>query len=283
MTAFMEVATVVRASGLIVGAGMVISTLEFIANIRECRADGLFSWEVWRETKWKKHPRLKRLANPFLAYPGVLIVLLVRLALIALWLVELARGGTGNPLLLTAVVATQLYVNGRYPAGKDGSDQMSTIVLIMLAMIAWFPSRPVIAVACIVFIAFQSVLSYLTAGVAKLISPQWRSGDIILAVIGTETYGSPFVTRLLRDHKLVRRFMNYSTMAFESLIVLALLLPHPWNAWFLVIPLAFHLACAVTMGLNIFIFAFAATYPALLYVSNHLHKIVAVISNCHCG
>ncbi|HJW95475.1 MAG TPA: HTTM domain-containing protein [Thermoanaerobaculia bacterium] len=279
----MDVATVARVSGLLIGAGIAISTLEFIANIRQCRSDGLFSWEVWRETKWRSHPRLKRAANPLFAYPGVLIVLLARLALIALLLFELSRGSRLDPILLTAIVATQLYINFRYPCGKDGSDQMSTIVLIMLCLIAWFPARPVIAVACVVFIAFQSLLSYLTAGIAKLVSPDWRSGDVILGVVGTRTYGSRFMAGLLRDHKLLRRTMNYSTIAFESLIVLALVLPHPWNAYFLVIPLIFHVACAVMMGLNIFVFAFAATFPALLYVSNHLHKIVALIGSCNCG
>jgi len=283
MTGFMDVATVARVSGLVVSAGLAISTLEFIANIRECRSDGLFSWEIWRETKWRKHPRLKATFNPLFAYPGVLIVLLVRMALIALLMFQLSGGSRLDPIVMTALMASQLYVNFRYPAGKDGSDQMSTIVLVMLCMIAWFPARPVIAIACVVFMAFQSGLSYLTAGVAKLISPDWRSGDIILGVIGTETYGSRFMAGLLRDHKFLRRGMNYSTIAFESLIVFALLLPHPWNAWFLVIPLIFHVACAVMMGLNIFTFAFAATFPALLYVSNHLHKIVAMISSCGCG
>lgn len=283
MTDFMDVATVARVSALIVGAGLAVSTLEFIANIRECRKDGLFSWEFWRETKWRKHPRLKAIANPFFAYPGVLIVLLARLALIGLLLYQLSRGSRLDPILMTALVASQLYINFRYTVGKDGSDQMSTIVLLMLCGIAWFPERPVIAIACVVFMAFQSVLSYLTAGIAKLISPDWRSGDIILGVIGTETYGSRFMAGLLREHKFLRRAMNYSTIAFESLIVLALVLPSPWNAWFLVIPLMFHVACAAMMGLNIFIFAFAATFPALLYVSNHLHRIATVIGSCNCG
>ncbi|MDC0722096.1 HTTM domain-containing protein [Nannocystis bainbridge] len=283
MSEFMEVATVARVSGLVVGAGMAISTLEFLANLRECRSDGLFSWEFWRETKWRRLPALKRLTHPLFAYPGVLTVLLARLGLIALLLVELARGGPLDPAVLTALVATQLYVNFRYPVGKDGSDQMSTIVLFMLAVIAWFPDRPVITVACVVFIAFQSLLSYLTAGVAKLVSPDWRSGDIILGVIATETYGSRFMAGLLRDHKLLRRTMNHSTIVFESLIVLVLVLPPPWNAYFLVIPLIFHAACAAMMGLNIFIFAFAATYPALLFVSNHLHEIAAMLGRSDCG
>jgi hypothetical protein len=277
MTGFMDVASVARMSGLIAGTGMAISTLEFIANIRQCRNDGLFSWAIWRESKWSKHPRLRTLTHPLFDFPGVLFVLLVRLSLIGGLLYGLSRGTRLDPVLLTALVATQFYVSFRYPAGKDGSDQMSTIVLVMLCVISWFPARPVIGVACIVFIAFQAVLSYLTAGVAKLISPHWRSGDIILGVLGTETYGSRFMAGLLRDHTFVRRSMNYATMAFELLIFLALLLPFPWNAYFLAIPLIFHASCSVMMGLNIFIFAFAATFPPLLYVSNHLHRIAAMV------
>jgi hypothetical protein len=278
---FMDPRSVARVTGLVLGAGLTISTLEYLANLRQCGDDGLYSWNIWKETKFRKRPRLKSLTYPLFDVPGVVAVLLARLAMIALLAFQLWLGNPLDAVLLTALVATQFYVNFRFPVGKDGSDQMSNIVLIMLFLMAWFPGRPLIVNACTVFIAFQALASYLTSGVAKLISPYWRSGDIILGVLSTETYGSPLAASVLREHKIVRRTMNYATIAFESLIFITLLLPYPYNVYSLAVPLAFHLGCSFLMGLNVFPFAFAATFPALIYLSNHLHRIWQMLGRCY--
>jgi hypothetical protein len=281
MLDFLDPRSVARLTGLVLGAGMIISTLEYIANLRQCGENGLYSWNIWKENKFRKTPRLKRATYPLFDVPGVLTVLLARLALIVLFLFQLWQDSRLDPVVLTALLATQGYVNFRFPIGKDGSDQMTNIVMVMLFLMAWFPGRPLIVNACIVFIAFQSVASYLTAGVAKLISPHWRSGDIILGVLSTETYGSRLAAGVLRENKLVRRTMNHATIAFESLIFVTLLLPYPYNVYSLAVPLAFHLGCSFLMGLNVFPFAFAATFPALIYVSNHLHRIWQMLGRCY--
>jgi hypothetical protein len=44
----------------------------------------------------------------------------------------------------------------------------------------------------------------------------------------------------------------------------------PWRLLFLGWGVAFHLGCAVVMGLNNFLWAFIATYPALLFAADWL-------------
>jgi hypothetical protein len=280
MLEFWELSFIVRVTGFVLGIGLAISTLEYISNIRQCGPEGLFSWAVWRETQVRNSPVVRKFTDPIFNSNGVLVVLLTRLPLIAALIHAAWEGDLLNPALLSALILTQLYVNFRFPVGKDGSDQMSSIVLTMLFIISWFPENRVIVNACVVFIAFQSVVSYMTAGIAKLISPQWRSGDVILQIVSTETYGCRSMARTLNDHVFFRRALNYGTMAFELSILLVFFLPHPFNAAFLLVPLAFHAGCAWSMGLNVFVFAFAAALPSVLYVSNQIHYLLRTLERC---
>jgi hypothetical protein len=51
-------------------------------------------------------------------------------------------------------------------------------------------------------------------------------------------------------------------------------LPYPciWIA--LIAAGAFHLGCALIMGLNSFLFAFTATYPAIYFVAGQVSSII---------
>ena len=55
---------------------------------------------------------------------------------------------------------------------------MQTIVLAGLFVYAVAPTDTA-RTAALAFVAGQSVLSYFTAGFAKLISPTWRSGEAV--------------------------------------------------------------------------------------------------------
>ena len=106
------------------------------------------------------------------------------------------------------------------------------------------------------FIALQSVLSYGTAGIAKLVSPIWRRGDAVLGVFSTGVYGLDSVARFLRGRSLVNYLLCWSVMLIESGFLVALLLPFPYAFMFLVWGAGFHLLCAIIMGLNNFLWAF---------------------------
>ena len=58
----------------------------------------------------------------------------------------------------------------RAPLGLDGSDQMSLITFVAVAIYKLFPGDVHIAQASLWFIAIQGCLSYFVAGIAKVIS-----------------------------------------------------------------------------------------------------------------
>jgi len=117
-----------------------------------------------------------------------------------------------------------------------------------------------------VFIAAQAALSYLTAGVAKARSAVWRSGRAIPLIVDTDTYGWPWVAGMLAGRPALARSACWTVIVFECLFAGALVAPEPVRLAALAVGLAFHLGCALVMGLNTFVWAFAATYPCVLAV-----------------
>ncbi|GAA4277264.1 hypothetical protein [Aquimarina mytili] len=275
LTDFNNITVVITLTGIILAVGLIISTLELMALKTQMGNNGLYSWYIWREIKFRKKPRLKK-GLSFLFEPlGLTIAMLFRLGLLLYFIYQLA---TGSGLVLWVVILlflTQLYYHFRLPVGKDGSDQMSSIVLLCLLIIALFPDNKVIVAASLLFIAYQSIVSYLTAGVAKLISKTWRSGTIVFGIFNTKTYGSRHVVQFLKDKPKLIKVLNHSTFIFEVLFFLVLFIPPPYNIFALIIPVTFHFFCAGIMGLNSFVFAFIATYPAVLFVSNGFQKVVS--------
>lgn len=272
---FNNIQILVTFTGVILSIGMIISTLELIFYPKQLNNNGLYSWMIWREMKFRKNVFLKN--NSALAFEatGVTIAMVIRLVLLLYFIYTLLIGEGLVLWVVLLVYATQLYYSFRLPVGKDGSDQMSNIVLTCLVFISLFPQSKIIVSASILFIAYQAIISYITAGVSKLISPTWRNGNIVYGIVNTKTYGSKFIANFLKDRPKVVKFMNHSTFIFEVLFFVVLFIPYPYNIYVLLIPFIFHLLCAWIMGLNSFVFAFLATYPSVIFISNAFQKITS--------
>jgi hypothetical protein len=175
------------------------------------------------------------------------------------------------PVLL--VLASQLYLVARHPVGADGSDQMFSLLLVTLAIATSLAGNPIVLHACLWFTALQAALAYASSGVAKLVSPMWRSGYALFRIVCTETYGAKWAATLLQGRPQLCRFLSWSVIVLEMLFPLVLLLPAPYALVALALPLAFHVGCAVVMGLNSFIWAFPATYPAVIFCAAQLRSL----------
>ena len=115
------------------------------------------------------------------------------------------------------------------------------------------------------YIAVQSTLSYAIAGVAKLVQERWRNGQALGALAQT-SYATPaFVSERLRNPALAR-LCAWSIMGFECAFGLAWLDARICLGC-IAMGALFHLSNAVVLGLNRFFFAWLASYPALLYLS----------------
>jgi hypothetical protein len=157
----------------------------------------------------------------------------------------------------------------RQQLGLDGADQMLVIVLVSAGLGEAFGDTPA-GYAVVSYAALQLVLSYAIAGAAKAISSHWRSGRLLVGITGTIGYGHPRIHLLFQRSPLATKIACWAVIVFEcSAVPLAFL--GVKGAWLIIVAgLCFHIGIAFVMGLNIFLWAFAGCYPALLLLPAQL-------------
>ncbi len=169
---------------------------------------------------------------------------------------------------LTALVCVtaglQLLMMKRNHLANDGSDDMVTVVLVSTA-VALVAVSKVAMVSWAVFLTGQLLLAYFVSGLSKAQSDSWWQGKAVTGVLGTRIFGHPRFAQILDRHPRGGSLVTRGTFFFEIMFPAFLLTPKPVFLGALAAMLAFHLACAVIMGLNTFVWAFAACYPAALW------------------
>jgi hypothetical protein len=146
---------------------------------------------------------------------------------------------------------------------------MTTVVLAGLAIYAFADDQTMRDIG-LGFVAAQSILSYVVAGIAKALSPSWRQGHALRAILNTRTYGHRGAARVLTNAPgWANVTLCWVVIGFECAFGFTPILPT--GALILVLSAGglFHLANAYIMGLNTFFWAFFATYPCILFL-NHL-------------
>lgn len=246
--------------------GISISTIELLYNWKSFQDDRLYSWKVIATRGYfSKKNILHKLAHFLLKYPNFLGVIVFRLIATLLLIVPGIWEFSQAPLFL-ALVLTSLMINYRSPFGQDGSDQMSTIVIIVLFLYHINPQNLIIAEVGIWFIALQSLLSYFTAGFFKSKGDKWTTNPTaVFLIFNTSTYGSKPIAGYLQNKQQAITFLTWSTVAVEVLFPAVLFTGYPGMIIFLGWGLGFHLMNALVMGLNSFLWAFLATYGAIIY------------------
>jgi hypothetical protein len=248
----------------ICGAGILIDALERMVTAGKYRDEGPFSWIILRQRLATLPPPLRGLADQLFQGAGRLMGVLV-IRLIGLAAVVLNPVGSGPFAVgLTVLLITQLYVSIRSANfGATGSDAITLVICggAWLATVA--ADGPLAARAGLWFIAAQACLSYVVGGVSKLTAPKWRSGQAIVEVLSTYTYGSERFHALVRARPWLSRALCWSVMLWETTFPLVLIVPRSLALPLLGAGVLFHLSTAALMGINLFVFAFASTYVAI--------------------
>lgn len=255
----------------ILSIGAAIDAAEILLTPREYAASGIYSWELMRtNNRWSTMGVTSRVLDGLFSQAGfmTLMALQVVVALSVL-------GGLATPLLPEAIFLLFLLrgaINVRHQYGLDGADQMNVIVLASLVLWCVAPS-PLAKEVALWFIAFQSVLSYVTAGVAKAVSPIWRSGAAVRDIVNTRSYGSRIAVGLFDRLPALKPIACWWVILFECTFPLALLSPRLAFFYF-AMGVAFHIGIAATMGLNNFVWPFLATYPAVYIAMTDLRPVL---------
>jgi hypothetical protein len=250
----------------IASVGLIVSSVEWLVPPSKLGRTGLLASGAWGVTAIGRAWRPAGLRLVF----GIRIACALAFLAAAMMGVPLPRFGIA--LFFAALLSLPLrYVEpvGVF-AGMDGAERL-LIAVILAAGGSFIFASPLAVEAALVFIAGQAMIDYASAGWTKLReAASWTSGISMQRVLSSAHYGHPGLASLARRQPAIGRVLSVAMIALEIAVPFALVLPPPVAEGLLVVALGFHLAAAAVMGLNTFVWSFAATYPAILHCRNLL-------------
>lgn len=243
----------------LIALAVLLQSIEQLQLRRACADDGVWRWSILKP-ELAQLPWIVRApftwVFPYRPFVGLLIARAIAAAVL------LATGlGSLAPFLLFCQIAICVRFRGTF---NGGSDYMSVVILLALCV----ARHPSLIRAGLIYIAVQLTLSYVIAGLVKLRQPEWRNGEALGAFLRSGQYGAPaWVASLASPGRC--RLLAVLVIGFETLFPLALIDPRACLA-LIGAGLCFHLANTIVFGLNRFLFAWAAAYPALFFCSQLL-------------
>ncbi|HEY5811635.1 MAG TPA: hypothetical protein VIT23_03160, partial [Terrimicrobiaceae bacterium] len=226
---------------------MFIASVEILALRGEFEDRGLFSWRVLRTLSRATLSVGSGGPRQFISHPFFVPAVTGARALAALVLIFFSNNYALSTACVFAIIVTSIVMYWRAPIGMDGSDQMSLIAFVGVAIAKLFPEDVHVAKASLWFLAIQGCLSYFVAGVAKVVSPVWRSGEAVRRIFGTRTYGSRRSASLVAGRDGVCAALAWLVMLFECSFPLALAFGIVGFAVFAAMGILFHITNALIM------------------------------------
>ena len=165
-------------------------------------------------------------------------------------------------LLLTSIAMTHR-LRGPLCGGSDSMFFQVQIGLLTASLGFLAADLPKLGLA---WIAVQSILSYLLAGWVKIRNLRWRNGAAVQSLLGSN--GPYVVHEAFRSWARMPRVclgIAWATILLEFALSSSIFMPALPARLLLLAGFVFHLMNAMALGLNRFVWAWTATYPALWY------------------
>jgi len=269
--AFKDITFTYQVTLYILSIGLFITSLEDLKTWSVFQSKGILSWKVSKlGLRYTTKSLIAKLLNFCLndkAFKGSIYLRIFGAILLFIFSVF----NIISPSLLIALFFFKILIALRSPYGLDGAYQMHLVILFALSIGSLCGICSKISIISLCFIAGELVISYFISGITKLTSPAWRKSFALNAIFSTRTYGHSLFFRLISQRNVLATSMSWMIFLFETLFFLVIFL-HPMHAIVLLVTgLLFHLFNAVFMGLNDFLFAFSAAYPALIYCIHKIH------------
>jgi len=244
---------------------MTLQTLELLWMKRVFQPKG-----IWREAvlaeEYKIFPPLMSALFQFLFhYRFFVLILLARL--LAGFILPFSIHPAITLTLFTSTWVIGLRFRGVF---NGGSDYMSLIILSGLCFADLFHEVAWAQTAALLYIAVQSLASYVIGGWVKIKDPQWRNGSALIFFLNTPSFCVP--------EKLKRRIsisisaaLSWGIMLFEMGFPALLFFPG-LRIPILSLGVLFHLLNVYGLGLNRFFWIWIATYPSIYFMSEYLAR-----------
>ncbi len=248
-----------RAFMFLLGVSLALQTLEYLVIDRLDRVL-TFDVQIREMPQWPSwwRPMLKRC----FAGPVYRAGLGLRLALSGL----LMLGWHGLPISLS-LMALALLLLFRWRGAFNGGSEFMTLMGLTALLLAdglgpWLGPQQAWR-AALWFLTIQLLTSYFMSGWVKIKHAGWRNGTALPVFLDTGIYG-PLPVRSLLRHPDLARLLSWIFILWEGLFVVVFL--DVRLAWLgCVAGMVFHTLVFRYFGLNRFLWAWLATYPALIY------------------
>lgn len=248
-----------------------ISSLESLRLREHYKDSGLFAWRIIRT---KDGVLLRNPLMPFFdhifAYPNVLWIFAMR-ALACVALIPMVHHPAFFIALCVFVSFTTILLSVRSGDGKNGADQMAKMTFTAISLVLLSP-HPWVWRCGLLFLSGQLSLAYCTSGYIRIREQTWRDGSALVTILRQHNYGNRWCWTKARQHPFLTQCASRSALLFECTFPLVFVLPIKFCLIFLGFGLVFHLLNAVVIGLNTFLFAFPAIYPAVIWTALFIHK-----------
>lgn len=261
----MEIDLVYYYTVQILVVGLFIKSCEYVYTIKFFSKGNIFDYSIIGIDMFQTSS-LGNFFNKIYSKKGVLS-LVTGSMLLTIILLIVDFNGIVYKSVLSLFILMNLLLYYRHSYGLDGADQMSLLILVTTLLCFTFIDIEIVKKIGIYFIAIQLSLSYTVAGIAKLVSKQWRSGKAIEGILSTYTYGTNFTRNILTKNIVLCKIICWSTILIEIFFPLCLLFSPDITLYCIGFGLLFHLSIAIVMGLNDFVWSFAAAYPAFYFLS----------------
>lgn len=246
------------------GLSLAVQTLEFLRLRTALSERGVWAWSV-QQGDLAHASRATRTVFGFLSDERVhaahLFLRLAGAAALILW-------GSALPVSLVLLLGTVAILVRWRGAFNGGSDFMTIAVLTGLVIAdagATFGAAETGAKAGLLYVAIQALTSYFVSGAVKLLDADWRTGRALPIFLDGAVHGPLPPTALLR-RPAVAAFCSWGFILWECAAPLALVAPIA-ALGYCAVALVFHLLVFRFFGLNRFVFAWAAAFPAVVYAA----------------
>lgn len=246
--------------------GVALSSLEWLFPRSKLASTSLIAWECFGTDRF----------NALWRPAGLRLLFTLRFvsALLAATSIIAGAPSSVSGAFVLAAGLLCLPIRVRPPVGVflaiDGAEHMFVAVLLALSP-TFFLQSELGAGMGLTFLAALVLTEYSAAGWSKLQSWRgWVDGSYLDQVYASSNYGHPSLAKLLRKRHGLGGLVSLAVISLEIAMPIAVLLPPPFCEILLLLAGVFHISTAIIMGLNTFVWAFVATYPAILYCRNAL-------------
>jgi len=244
-----------------IAIAVIFQTIELL-QIRTTFADnGVWSWNDLKKEFKIFSPFNQRMLDFFLNYRNFLCLLFVRLFM-AICLLFFS-----NAFILAILLFSTIMIGLRWRGTfNGGSDYMTILVLSALTAESLSSHSYKISLAVLWYLSIQVCSSYFIAGLVKIRRQNWRNGTALRCFVASTIYREDELSRFIKEKKGIAIVLSWLLFLFELGFPLALV-SSDLSLVVILMAIFFHVGNFYIFGLNRFVFAWMACYPALYFCS----------------